>query len=333
MTTLIDDMPHRVKNGRGNWRKTLTIMAGAAVAVMVAGTYWDVSATAALIRNALPDFNNFMGRTVFEGNLPGANDLVSFFMIAAIVVYISGGIKGDRRIGAWRPHAGFVITSGLIIGLFMVHGLKYLVGRARPSMVINENWPYSLWFVFGPHAITEGTFNASFPSGHTAHAFILMAGAYLLAGDPLATRTARTTGWIWGALALLYTAAMGVARCASQHHWLTDILGSICLGWLLMHWIYFGLLQVPAQRRYGVRFGRPPALPRAWELMLCIAIFFMGAGAIMAFNSLRVILDGARLGYAWLIPAGALLAWGGWRLLRRYRRAVDATLGGIGKAS
>ena len=40
-----------------------------------------------------------------------------------------------------------------------------------------------------------------------------------------------------GPFALLFTMAMGASRCASQNHWFTDVVGSICLGWLLMHWI------------------------------------------------------------------------------------------------
>lgn len=331
MKTFIDDTLESGKDNSGDWRKTMVVMAIGAFIVMCAGTYWDVSVTSALIHSRLPGFNAFMGRTVFEGDLPGANDVVSLFLIAATAIYIYSIIKEDGRIRSWRPHAGFVITSGLLIGLFMVHGLKFLVGRARPSLVMNEAWPYSLWFAFGPHDIAEGTFNASFPSGHTAQAFVLMTVAYLLSCDPLASGRMKRIGWLCGAIALLYSAAMGVARCASQNHWLTDVLGSICLGWLFMHWIYFGLLQVPAQQCYRSAFGHQAALPRAWELSLSIAIFLMGAGVVVTVNSLRIILgNGGSPWFGGLIALGAAFGWTGWRLFRRYRRAVKKALGSLG---
>lgn len=330
MTAFMNEISHREPDCHGNWRKTLAIMAAGAVAVMIAGTYWDVRATAALTCGARPSFNALMGRTIFEGDLPGANDLVSLLFIVATVIYIYSSITRDTksRFNAWRPQAGFVLTSGLVIGLFMVHGLKYLIGRARPSLVLNEAWPYSSWFVFGPHTITDGIFNASFPSGHTAQAFVLMSVAYILAGDPQAVKSTKTLGWIWGAIALLFSAAMGAARCASSNHWLTDVLGSICMGWLLMHWIYFGLLRMPEQRRCQTKLGHPPLLPPAWELMLCIGIFFMGLGTIMAINSLRGIIGNGPLWFGWLIPAGVGLAWIGSRVFRYHYRIVNTVLRG-----
>lgn len=328
MTTVAEGMTHRETYCRHDWRRTMAFMAVAALLIMVAGTYWDVSATAVLVRNAVPVFNTIMGRTLFEGDLPGANDLVSIMLILTAVVYMSGHFDRYRRtrIGSRRPQAGFVLVSGLVVGLFMVHGLKYLIGRARPPLVLNDSWPYSLWFVFGPHAITEGTFNASFPSGHTAHAFVLMSLAYVLAGDPLAARRQKIIGWILGGMALLFSASMGITRCASQNHWLTDVLGSICLGWLLMHWIYFGLLKIPVQRLFYGRNGRLPPLPRAWELMLCLGILLMGAGVILAVNSLRGMVSTGLYWWGWLVPAGAVMIWIGLRVYRHYRKILNTVL-------
>jgi membrane-associated phospholipid phosphatase len=297
---------------------------------MLVGTYWDKSVTSALVGNALPGFNTIMGRTIFEGSLPGANDVVSIMLILAVGIYTFDHFSRNRqsKLSSWRPQIGFILTSGLIVGFFMVHGLKYLIGRARPSLVLNEAWPYSLWFVFGPHAITEGNFNASFPSGHTAEAFVLMSVAYALAGDPLATRRTKALGWMIGAIALGFSAAMGVARCASQNHWLTDVLGSICLGWLLIHWIYFGLLKVPAQRIHRSKLGHLPLLPRAWELMLCVGLLFMGGGVIIAVNSVRGLMNAGPLWLGWLIPAAAGLVWIGSRLFSHYQKIIHTILCG-----
>ncbi|MDA8138408.1 MAG: phosphatase PAP2 family protein [Desulfobacteraceae bacterium] len=313
----------------GHWRRSLAFLAMGACVAMTAASLWDMQVTAALIRWSQPDFNTIMGRTLFEGHLPGANDFSAIIWIAALVIYIGGSLKRNQtnRLARFRPQAGFVLASALIIALSMVHGLKYFVGRARPSLVLDEAWPYSLWFVFGPHTIAQGPFNASFPSGHTAQAFTLMSIAYLLAGNPLASKTQKRLGWLWGGLALLFTMAMGIARCASQNHWLTDVMGSICLGWLLMHWIYFGLLRVPDQHRHWAEHNRPPQLPWGWELMLCLDIFLIIAGAIMIAGSLRGVLGTGTLWHAWLIPSGAALIWVGARLFRLNRRSVSQALG------
>jgi membrane-associated phospholipid phosphatase len=311
-----------------SWRKTLIIMTVSAMAMMSAASYWDEAVTATLIRWSRPGFNAIMGRTLFEGHWPGANDAIILMWIAALALYIGGAIgrAAATNLKRFRPHAGFVLTTGLLIGLLMVHGLKYFMGRARPSLVLGEAWPYSLWFVFGPHTIAEGGFSGSFPSGHTAQAFTVMAIAYVLAADPLAQGAKKAAGWFCGALALMFTAAMGYARCASQNHWLTDVAGSICLGWLFMHWIYFGLLRVPQQRQYWAKHGCLPQLRWGWELMLCIDIFLVAVGIILVTSSARSLLDTGPWWHAWLIPAGTVLVWVGIRLFLRGHQIVHQAL-------
>jgi membrane-associated phospholipid phosphatase len=314
--------------GRNNWG--LTMIALGAIFVMAAGTIFDIRATLALIRYPLPSWTPILGRTLFMGDLPGLNDMVVLLIIAVLAVYIIGHIArcSQYTISSFRPHAGFILTSGVVVGLLMVHGLKYLMGRARPFLVLNEDWPYSYWFVFGPHSIFNGTFNASFPSGHTAQMFLLLSVAYVLAADPLWIRPAKIAGIIWGVFALCLCLVVGVARCATQSHWLTDILGSICFGWLLMHWIYFRLLSVPEQRRYYGLHGHLPLLPLAWELILCGYIFLIGAGALLLVYIIRNLICGGPSWFGLLLPAGILAVQIGLTRFRRLHRKVIALISG-----
>ncbi|MBT8340386.1 MAG: phosphatase PAP2 family protein, partial [Desulfatitalea sp.] len=312
---------------------TLIFMSVGAAILMAVATVWDRSVTSALPQYPVPWLTTILQRSFFEGDLPGANDLSVLLIFAGLVIYILGGVKRAKtgRLQHWRPVAGFILTAGLVVGLIMVHGLKYFIGRARPVLVFDASWPYSFWFEFGPHTFAEGLFNASFPSGHTAQAFLLMAAAYALAGDPLAGKRTHAAGWIWGAFVVLFSLGMGWARCVSRSHWLTDVLGAICLGFLLMHWLYHHVLRVPEQRIYWAAQGCPVRLPRTWEIMLCLHLLMILAGAVMAVQALRILFDGGPISFGWMLPIGLMMIGFSGRTFHRKRCDLARALGG-GKA-
>jgi membrane-associated phospholipid phosphatase len=210
----------------------------------------------------------------------------------------------------WRPHFGFALTCALITAIQVVHSLKWVMGRARPKEVVYKGLAFSHWFEFGPHFITEGIYRGSFPSGHTAQVFLLMAVAYILAADPQLTPRTRRLGWFWGILALAYTLVMGVGRCMSFSHWLSDVVGSLTLSWVGMHLIYFHLLRVPEQVRFHRCWGRHPATPMVWEMQLCawcLGLFLGAMGLLLGLRSLlryelwlAIVLSLPGLGMGWI---------------------------------
>jgi membrane-associated PAP2 superfamily phosphatase len=192
----------------------------------------------------------------------------------------------------WRPHFGFALTCALISAIQVVHSLKWVMGRARPKEVVAKGLAFSHWFEFGPHFVTEGVYRGSFPSGHTAQVFLLMAVAYILAADPQLSPRTRRLGWVWGILALAYTLVMGVGRCMSFSHWLSDVVGALVLSWIGMHLIYFRLLRVPEQVRFHRRWGGHPATPLVWEMQLCAWCLGLFLGAMGLLLGLRAALRG-----------------------------------------
>ena len=106
-----------------------------------------------------------------------------------------------------------IATAGSV--LTTVTG-KELTGRARP--------PESL-------AVPPFESSASFPSGHTLNATVVLGiGAYLLVVG-LSSRRARMLVIV---LAGMLAIAMGLSRVYLGHHWLTDVMA----GWLLgLAWV------------------------------------------------------------------------------------------------
>jgi membrane-associated phospholipid phosphatase len=280
----------------------LLVMAGAAIV--------DKEWTIALSHHRLPQLVAFMEDSIFEGEPLGANDIVIFLLLTAVVAYYAAWRwPGSGKISALRPQTGFVLASALVTGIYLVHSLKWIMGRARPDLVLGHKAAFSHWFAFGPLFVTDGVYYGSFPSGHTCQAFLLMAAAFVLAGDPLAGKPVRILGWLWGILALVFSLAMGTARCMTLSHWLSDILGSIFLGSIGMHLLYFKVLRVPDQRRYADHHGRLPELPQAWELILCLHVL-LGTIGVMA------LIIGARAVWIWkspwlvvMVPMGAMFIW------------------------
>jgi membrane-associated phospholipid phosphatase len=239
---------------------------------------------------------------------------VMFLLLAAVAAYYAAWRRpGSGKIAMWRPQTGFVLASALVTGIYLVHGLKWIIGRARPDLVLQHKAAFSHWFAFGPLFVTDGVFYGSFPSGHTSQAFLLMAVAFVLAGDPLAGKPIRILGWLWGVLALVFSLAMGVARCMTLSHWLSDILGSIFLGGICMHLLYFKVLRVPDQRRYAGRHGRLPELPQAWELIFCLHVLLGTIGVMALVIGARALWIGKSPWLAAMVPTGGLLIWVAWQ--------------------
>jgi len=213
--------------------------------------------------------------------------------------YIAWKKGAGSRLIAWRPHLGFILVTALTTSVLMVHSLKWVLGRARPSLVMKGVLPFSDWFEFGPHFITEGIYRGSFPSGHTAQAFALMTLAYVLLLSVPKFKSQVYIGWLWGAFTLLYTLLMGLSRCMKLSHWLSDVFFSLGASWILMHMIYYSLLRIPEQEDYYRKHGRFPQLPVVWELRLCLSLLMLVLSAMALVLGIRSI----SLGAAWSLQA------------------------------
>lgn len=126
-------------------------------------------------------------------------------------------------------------TDALALGMVVpcalaTHGLKSLLGRARPDFAIVEPVPES----FG------------FPSGHAAFAMLL--GGFLVC---LAWQHVGNPWWRWGivaGLALLVT-GVGAARIYLGVHWPSDVAGGYLYGATVLAVAF--RLRDAAERRFG----------------------------------------------------------------------------------
>lgn len=271
--------------------------------LLVAVTPVDLTWTRWLAEHRHDGFTNLMRRTLFEGHLPGASDLPVLLILGMTVAYLlAQRPRPSRRLAACRPALGFLITGALAAGLGVVHSLKWIMGRPRPWSVFGRGeLPYTEWYEFGAHYITDGIYRGSFPSGHAAAAFMFMALAYALAGDRRAPLGQRLAGGAVGLFALLLAGAMVVANAMSRSHWLSDGVAVIGLVWLTLHALYYWVLRIPAQQRQAPAWGAPRGPPdgRAyWELRWCGWGALLLAGLVL----LALALRGIGLAAPWWVP-------------------------------
>ncbi len=247
-------------------RGLILLLLGATVA-LAGATVVDYPLTKWCGQHNWPAFSDFMSRSLFEGERPGGGDPVILFLVGMVCAYaLSRRPSAPERIAAWRPALGFMLVGGILTAFVYVHMLKWLVARARPYLVFGGQQAFSAWYEIGPHFVTEGIYRGSFPSGHTAQVFAMMVLAYALAGSPSASRGQKTAGWMVGAGVAGYTLAMGLARCMSGAHWVTDVVGAMAISWVTLHVLYFKALKVPQQQRHWRALSRSGGLKDRWEL-------------------------------------------------------------------
>jgi membrane-associated phospholipid phosphatase len=254
---------------------------------MVAVTGVDYRWTLSLSAHRWPWLVDRMGRTVFEGQAFGGVDPVVLLLVAVAAAYWLAWKRERRRWLLWRPWGGFVLSAALIGAVFLVHGVKWTMGRARPDLVVHHGLAFSEWYAFGPHFITDGVFRGSFPSGHTAEAFVTITLAYLIAGASERGRSRRLIGAIVGLLTIGYAVAVGVGRCMALSHWVSDVVGAVAMVFITVHLLYVHVLRVPDQQRFIRDNGGYPPVPVVWELRMCwhLGYLVLGiAGVVIGFR-------------------------------------------------
>ncbi|MDR1105980.1 MAG: phosphatase PAP2 family protein [Treponema sp.] len=158
---------------------------------------------------------NSFDRTLFRSynKRPDMTSKIGTYGLMALpVLPVIGNIK--------TPHA--VITYGIMYAeaFFLTYGTKELLKH-----MINRNRPYSYFGSIPPGK--EDDYDNSFPSGHTALAF--MAAGFLT--STFSTEYPRSR-WKAPVIAAGYSiaAAIGAGRILSGSHFLTDVIAGAAIG-------------------------------------------------------------------------------------------------------
>lgn len=133
----------------------------------------------------------------------------------------------------------------------------------------------------------------------------MMTLAYALVGRGL-----KLVGWMIGTGVLAYSLAMGLARCMTLPHWLTDIVGAVVISWISMHILYHHILKVPRQQQHqGMQKG-VGNLKAGWELLLGFCLVAASLGLVLAGLGLRAFwIPEARWLALLLLPGIPLAVW------------------------
>lgn len=167
----------------------------------------------------------FVGITMF-GDSP---DIFAFGLLVTL------GLMWKKQ---WRA-ACYFLALMIVVGL-SVHFLKGIIASPRPS------------------GLAYAIKTASFPSGHMALSLTIFGFVAFLT----AKQISREWHWIPYTVAALFITLIGFSRLYLGAHWLTDILGSIFLGFTIL------LLVITSYRRYPPK----PFASAYWHIFLMLAL-------------------------------------------------------------
>jgi lipid A 4'-phosphatase len=182
-------------------------------------------------------------------------------MIATIAVAGAWLYLAERPLWRFDRKALFFVALSLALGpgLIVNTVLKDHWGRARPLQI--EAFGGNLTFTPAPLPTTECPRNCSFPSGHAALGFSLLAFAYLLPEGATRRRGVAAT--------LSLGALIGIVRIAQGAHFLSDVVfaGLIVYGTTAaLFWavVRRDILAAPIMRRAYLAAGRTATM--AWPV-------------------------------------------------------------------
>jgi len=189
----------------------LTVLAFLFVTILV---YWEV--TQELDEAVSLYFQSIAGNAALDLTMQSITEIgdVYYMLIFAIILLI---IKKTRRIG-------LALMILLVLATLLTGYIKCGVDRDRPSLDF-EGTPFPIELSQDTFALfCEGSFNASYPSGHAARATIFG----IILGFALSQRFPRGCY-----LLLLYPLLMSISRIYVIHHFPMDVIGGTILGIML----------------------------------------------------------------------------------------------------
>jgi membrane-associated PAP2 superfamily phosphatase len=162
--------------------------------------------------------------------------LYHFGNIPAIALGVMGGIAFVASFFSWRFRpdrmAALFVVAFLALGpgLIVNTVFKDHWGRPRPADIVQFGGSETYRPCWNPGTTGQGR---SFPSGHAAVGFFLMAPFFVL--------RRRAPGWARRALAagILYGSLMGLGRMVQGGHFLTDVIWSGILVYLTGLILYY----------------------------------------------------------------------------------------------
>lgn len=158
------------------------------------------------------------------GNIP-AFIIGGFGATAFLLSFFSARFRPDRKAGLFIV-VFLVLGPGLIVNTVF----KDNWGRPRPSEIVNFGGTESYRPFWSPGTPGLGR---SFPSGHAAIGFFMMAPFFILRHKaPGWARKALTAGILYGML-------MGLTRMIQGGHFLTDVIWAGCLVYVTGLFLYY----------------------------------------------------------------------------------------------
>ena len=254
------------------------------------------------------------GPPLFWRPLPGGSDPAILFILASFLLYFRAWkSNATERLQEWRPFLGYIITTTLAGGLGYVHCLKWIIGRARPNLVWDKQWPFSEWYEFGPHYIAEGI------TGEVSQVVTPPSSLCRCPVSNLADRLQVSKAEVSDLLGnRLYSASgrRGSGNSMTAHHWISDSLGIFGPVALIAYWLYFDFWKFPSRglTSAGIRSTRDAT-----------SLGVEAAGGVFSDSRIDLLVLGATLcataqfPVLGLAPAGAvLMTWGFLRIQRIY---------------
>jgi lipid A 4'-phosphatase len=152
--------------------------------------------------------------------------------IVALLVFILSFIY--KIFKPWRMKTLFAVLLIIIAPLIVVQSLKNTWGRPRPGEIVQFGGKYEYRTPFEPNfkLVGKADDGKSFPSGHAATAFYIVALYFIFRKK-----------WLL-ALSLGYGGLMGLCRMVQGGHFLTDVLGSFFIVYITAEILAHFLLRV-----------------------------------------------------------------------------------------
>ncbi len=188
-----------------------TLRATLVVASLVVASYLFFDRPAALFAQSVKHSGAFDLAKMLS---LAANGTFIFSLLSVGIVISAVNLLGSSPKNWARELLRICLTVCAAIAL--VESLKFMFGRCRPALFLDEDRYGFTWFS------SKDVFN-SFPSGHTTRIFAVCAA--------LALRFRRLTIWLYG-----FAALVGASRVFALKHYPSDVLAGAFLGVIVAVW-------------------------------------------------------------------------------------------------